>query len=235
MKTTSEVLRCVLEHEKLNANQLASRMGLSRTQPLYDLLNGKIKRLSENYADKIIKAFPDFSRVWLLTGEGEMLRSAAQKEAIMLESANIAMVPLVSQYAYAGYMGGFADTEYLETLPTIPVVADHELKGTYLSFEVKGDSMDDGSVESLCEGDILVCRQVKQELWQDKLHINKWDFVVVHRTEGVFIKRIIDHNTEKCEITIHSLNDMYSDKTYSLNDIAQLFNVVQVIRNRKRC
>ena len=157
-----------------------------------------------------------------------------KQEAVLIENPNIIMVPLVSQYAYAGYTHGFADVEYMEALPKIPIIADHQLKGEYLNFEVRGDSMEDGTVDSIKEGDILVSRIVRPDLWKYKLHIAQWDFVIVHKTDGILIKRITEHNPETGDITIHSLNPMFKDKVLNLNDIAQIFNVVQVLRSRKR-
>jgi len=177
--------------------------------------------------------YPELNIDWLLTGEGDMLKEPRQ-EAVLIENPNIIMVPLVGQYAYAGYLCGFNDKEYMETLPTIPVIADHNLKGDYLNFEVRGDSMEDGSLDSLVEGDILVCRIVKPEYWKYKLHINKWDFVIVHKTEGVLIKRIVEHDPDTGYIRLHSLNPLYNDFELNLKDVAQLFNVVQVLRSRKR-
>lgn len=234
MQNSSEILKALIENENINPNQLAIKMGLKRTQPIYDILNGKIKKISQKYAEKIIQAYPDYNFKWLLTGQGEMTNHKKEDEARFILPDNIFLAPLVGQYAYAGYLSGFSDPEYMDTLPLVPIMADHELKGNYLSFEVKGDSMDNESSESLLEGDILICRQINQDLWKDKLHIHKWDFVIVHKTDGVLVKRITEHDTQSCEIKIHSLNDMYPDKIISLNDVAQLFNVVQVIRNRKR-
>ena len=151
-----------------------------------------------------------------------------------LTNSNFLLVPLVGQYAYAGYLSGFSDTEYIESLPTVPFFGDHEAKGEYMAFETKGDSMDDDSADAIKEGDILIGRKIKQEHWRNKLHIKKWDFIIIHKTEGILIKRIISHNVETAEITIHSLNPDYSDKTLSLNDVSQLLNVIQVSRNRKR-
>ena len=42
---------------------------------------------------------------------------------------SIMHVPMVSQYAYSGYLSGFADNEYMETLPTVPFMVDKEAKG----------------------------------------------------------------------------------------------------------
>lgn len=144
----------------------------------------------------------------------------------------IISVPLVYQYAYAGYLTGFGDPEYVESLPTTPFIVDKEPKGNYIAFEVKGDSMDNGTSDSYLQGDVLLCREVKRDLWRSKLHIKKWDFVVVHRTKGVVIKRINSHDTGNGHLTLHSLNPMYDDFQVQLDDILQLFNVVQVMRKK---
>lgn len=69
----SKIINEILKHEKINANTFAERIGLKRTQPIYDLQNGKVKKITPNYANKILNAFPYYDYTWLLTGEGEML------------------------------------------------------------------------------------------------------------------------------------------------------------------
>src|ERR1035437_2239347 len=103
-------------------------------------------------------------------------------------------VPLVNQYAYAGYLNGYTDADYMEELPKVPFIVDREYKGKYVCFEVRGDSMDDGSSDSYLPGDIALCREISPNLWQSKLHISKWDFIIVHKTEGILIKKIMEHN-----------------------------------------
>lgn len=159
---------------------------------------------------------------------------SGKNEVALVENPNIVMVPLVSQYAYAGYLCGFSDTEYIETLPKVPMFTDHQTKGNYMVFEVRGDSMEEDSKEGIFEGDRLYCRSIKMDLWNYKLHIKQWDFVIVHRTEGILIKRIIDHDVDTGDITIHSLNPNYPDKVLNLKDVAQLFNVIEIARGRRR-
>lgn len=155
-------------------------------------------------------------------------------EALPLAPDHIIYVPLVNQYAHAGYLCGYADAEYIETLPKIPFIIDQEAHGHYIAFEVKGDSMDDGTDEAYKEGDRLLCREIQKHLWKEsKLHIRKWDFVIVHK-EGILVKRIIDHDIEKCTITIHSLNSFYSDRVLQLADVRQIFNVIEMSRPRRR-
>lgn len=148
--------------------------------------------------------------------------------------SSVMHVPLVNQYAYAGYLSGFADNEYVDNLPKIPFILDKEYRGEYLCFEVKGDSMECDSEESIPEGSILLCRNVRKEYWRNKLHIHKWDFVIVHNTDGILVKRIIRHDVENGIITIHSLNEFYQDRELHLKDIQQIFNIVEIQTKRKR-
>jgi phage repressor protein C with HTH and peptisase S24 domain len=143
-------------------------------------------------------------------------------------------IPLVNQYAQAGYLNGFTDDEYIDSLPLIPFIKDIEYKGEYICFEVKGDSMDNGSYESLLEGDILLCRNIRQDLWMNKLHIHKWDFVIVHKEKGILVKRIINHDVENGIITLHSLNDYYDDFQVHLKNVSKLFNIVDFKRKANR-
>lgn len=232
----SEILKTIIEKEGITYSSLSKKMGLNRAQPIYDIRDGKVKRISPNYADKILSAFPKYNRAWLLSGDGEPIKNEIKDEAVpkIIEFENF---PFVSQKAYAGYLSGYADAEYVETLPTVAFPVDHTPQGNYLVFEVKGDSMDDGSHDSYLDGDLVLCREIRMDLWKDsKLHFNKWDFVIIHE-DGIIIKRIIDHNVENHTITIHSLNPdkkTYPDKEIKLNEVRQILNVVSMMRPRRR-
>nr|DAV72864.1 MAG TPA: hypothetical protein [Caudoviricetes sp.] len=233
--TGQEIINKVLEELNLKAPTFAESIGV-KYQRIFDLQKGKVKKISSSLANDIISKYGQFNLTWLLTGEGEMLNTPSQPsdEASPIDEPIILRVPLVSQYAQAGYLCGYADAAYMATLPTIPYIVDHEAQGHYVAFEVKGDSMNDGTEDAILEGDRLLCREIQPHLWVDsKLHIRKWDFVIVH-TEGILVKRIIDHNVENHTITIHSLNSMYPDKVINLADVKQIFNVIELQRPRRR-
>lgn len=138
----------------------------------------------------------------------------------------IMWVPVINQPAYAGYLNGYNDVTYIGSLPKEPWMVDKEYKGNYLTFEANGDSMDDGSSESIKEKDKVLGREVSRYLWaNDKLHIKKYDFVIAHK-HGLTIKRIIDHNTQKRTLTLHPLNSFYQDYEVSIDDIYTIFNIV---------
>lgn len=159
-----------------------------------------------------------------------------EPEAIPVDftEMNVMFVPLVSKFAYAGYLDNMGDDEYVGELPKIPFANDVQNRGDYLCFEVKGDSMESNGPDTILEGDILLCRNVRQDYWKSKLHINKWDFVIVHKERGVLIKRITEHNTNTHELTLHSLNDYYDDIKVHLKDVQAIFNVVDLRRKRNR-
>lgn len=174
----------------------------------------------------------NINKDWLLTGEGEMLKS--RNVEVIKSNAEIRYIPIVSQYAYAGYLVGFADSEYLETLPTMPLIVTEATRtGNLVGFELKGDSMDDGSQDSLLDGDLLACKEITCDLWKLGLNYKRLDFVIVHKTEGILAKKIINQDLENGTITIHSLNPLYPDRILQLNDIAQIFSIEQVTRRRR--
>ncbi len=232
--TGQEIINKVLEELNLKAPTFADSIGV-KYQRIFDLQKGKVKKISSSLANDIISKYGQFNLTWLLTGEGEMLNTPKpENEASPIDEPIILRVPLVSQYAHAGYLAGYADASYMDSLPTIPYIVDHEALGHYVAFEVKGDSMNDGTEDSILEGDRLLCREIQPHLWvSSKLHFRKWDFVIVH-TEGILVKRIIDHDVDNHTITIHSLNSMYPDKVINLADVKQIFNVIELQRPRRR-
>lgn len=239
---------------------VAAKMRKPRSN-ISSAFNGDERYLTDKFLRDFCKVFKGLSETWLVDGKGSMLTTGGNvskdftntsssgnatvitgndavvnmgTEAKPMKLEHIVFAPLVSQYAYAGYLSGYADEEYIEGLPVVPFFADHEAKGNYVAFEVRGDSMDDGTDEGYMEGDRVLGREIFPDLWANsKLHIRKWDFIIVH-TEGILIKRIIAHDVDKHLITIHSLNDMYEDKVLDLKDVRKIFNVIELQRPKRR-
>lgn len=204
----------------LTQEELAKRIGVSRNTIVNYEKGGVIPDSKSEILSKLAE-------------EGEMLKKPQiESNAVLIQNPEIMMVPLISKYAYAGYLCGYGDDEYMEALPTIPFIIPEGQthKGDYVAVEVKGDSMDDGTDASIKEGDVILCRNIDRLLWVNyKLHLKKWNFAIVHK-EGIIIKRIIAHNVEAGTITIHSLNSDYPDRVINLNEVVKIMNVVQLQR-----
>lgn len=228
-----------MEEERLNKNSFSKAVGMTNNVTITRIINEK-RSPSRSTCEKIAKAFPKYNLNWILTGEGNMFdvmvnepETPYSNDAKIIPSTNFMNVPLIPVRASAGYLIGYGDTEYIDTLPTIPVIVDRTYHGKYRCFEVDGDSMDDGTRDAICDKDIVLGREVKRELWKCKLHIHDWDFIIIHK-DGVTIKRIIEHNTETGIIKCHPLNSIYNDFELSLNDVCELYNVIKIVDRSTR-
>lgn len=229
-------INMVIEYARLSAKKFAESLGMKRVDRIYNVQKGKNK-ISPALAKLITTNYKDISYKWLIDGTGDMFERhkpirTEESMIVMPPQNHILLVPLVQQYAYGGYLTGYGDAEYVDELPKIPFIVDHEAKGAYVCFEVRGDSMDDGTKRSYCEGDLVLCRSIHPDYWRSRLHYTQWDaFVIVHRTDGVIIKQIIDHDVENGIVTVHSFNPFYADRKIDLREVTQLFNVIKIQRN----
>ena len=71
-KTPWQRLEAIIAWSGLTINSFAIRIGLSRGENLYQIKRGN-HGISLALADRIVHHFPEIDKLWLLTGEGEML------------------------------------------------------------------------------------------------------------------------------------------------------------------
>lgn len=228
METTKERLQIFLKHIKISQSRFEKSIDVSN-----GYVNSMRKGVGVEVLEKIKSTYPELNTNWLITGEGAMLKTD-MNEANAISDVHFLNIPFVPIHAQAGYTKGYGDQEYIDQLPTIPVIVDKNYKGKYRVFEVEGDSMDDGSRNSLCEGDKILCREVKQELWTCKLHFKDWYFVMAMKNDGILVKQITKHDVENGIIHCHSLNPLFEDFEINLRDVAELYNVIKIVDRNTR-
>ena len=86
--TAKETINAILLQENITGAQLAKDIGLSRPQAVYDIINGKVLKVSSRMANLIHSAKPMYSLDWLLTGEGNMLNADISAATIKTEKPN---------------------------------------------------------------------------------------------------------------------------------------------------
>ena len=226
----------IIEKEGLNKNSFSKAIGISNNVTITRIIN-EHRTPSRATCEKIDSAFPAYNLEWLLTGEGNMLTDAPSQtyhsNARPVDDLSYMNVPVIHIKAQCGYLAGYGDTEYIDTLPTMPVIVDKTYHGKYRIFEAEGDSMDDNSRLAICDGDKVLAREVRRDLWLPKLHINDWYFVIIHRTKGISIKQITAQD-DKGNITCHSLNELFNDYTVNLDDVVEIYNVIKVVERNMR-
>lgn len=75
--TDIEIIAKVAEYTGLSFNKLAKEIGLASPQTFYDIKAGK-HGISKELAEKIHARYLSINEAWLITGNGDMLKSEAQ-------------------------------------------------------------------------------------------------------------------------------------------------------------
>lgn len=226
-----------------NNTQLADELGYRTNSSITEIIKGRQNIDPEKlivFKEKYRKFMPDAKANSVMSSNGFMIGEIQQNDTdspfIDLGTGQFIMiVPLVQDYAYAGYLSGYQDKEYIEELPKHSFVVNKQHKGKYVAFQVIGDSMSDGTDESITEGSTVTGREIQRHLWSSRFHIHRFkDYVIVHK-EGILIKRIIKHDVDTGVITCLSLNpdkEAYPDFDLNLDDCSQIFNIVNVTQIR---
>ena len=69
-------IEMVIQQSKLTVNAFARHIGLPRGENLYQIKKGN-NGISLDVAKRIVSKFPQVDKLWLLTGDGQMLRDDA--------------------------------------------------------------------------------------------------------------------------------------------------------------
>ena len=151
-------------------------------------------------------------------------------------SHTLLQLPVIPTTLEAGIGRGILyerdDTQDLEDVyaayASMPVFLDREASHRYQLFCVRDDSMTDATRDSLCIGDILLCREVLREDWTHGL-IGRYPNVVVVTEEGVLLRRLTKHDRKQETISLHSLNRGDEDRIIALQDVKAFFYVERLI------
>lgn len=227
-----------VESKNMSKTDLAEKLGVSRQQ-LYVYFNSA--DLSSKLVAKILSKLgvPE-KEIWpdvdIVSEPRAVYHKKGVNDFVELRSGMVVMItPLVEEYAQAGFLSGFADQHFLEDLPNHSLIVERFHQGKYFSFRVSGDSMNDGSLDSIPSGSIVTAREVKKELWNSRFHIHRFkDYVIVHK-EGVLVKRITEHEVDTGVIKCTSINpdkDMYPDFSVNLDECNMILNIVNVSTSR---
>ncbi len=73
--TGNEIISLILSDLGIKAPTFAKTIGV-QYQRILDIQSGKTKRISSKLAESIVEAYPKYNKVWLLTGEGAMIKNS---------------------------------------------------------------------------------------------------------------------------------------------------------------
>jgi len=145
-------------------------------------------------------------------------RRALQKRGINIltiaaDDSDKENITLVGQKASAGYLNGYADPVYMESLPQFHL-PNLSRQATYRAFELAGDSM-----LPLIPGTIVIGSYVEQ-LKQIK---SGRTYVLVTQSEGVVYKRVFNYLEENGKLFLVSDNDQYKPYEVRGEDVLEIW------------
>ncbi|RYE50182.1 MAG: S24 family peptidase, partial [Sphingobacteriales bacterium] len=148
------------------------------------------------------------------TGGSYWMKRRNQK----MQASERNVIHFVPVKAAAGYLAGYADSEFIDELNTftLPMLAG----GNYRAFEIIGDSM-----LPTPSGSIIVGEKVNN-LEEVK---NNMPCIVVSRNEGIVYKRVVKNNRTKNKVSLVSDNPTYQPYQVNAEDIAEIWQAQLVI------
>lgn len=146
---------------------------------------------------------------------GSYIAKRRQQKMMTAERNVIHFVPVK---AAAGYLAGYADSEFIDELNTftLPMLSG----GNYRAFEIIGDSM-----LPTPSGSIIVGEKVDDT--EDVK--NNQPYIVVSRNEGIVYKRIVKNNKVKSKFTLVSDNPQYQPYQVNAEDVVELWHAQMVL------
>jgi transcriptional regulator with XRE-family HTH domain len=152
-----------------------------------------------------------------VSNTGNNYLSKRRQQKMMTAERNL--IHFVPVKAAAGYLAGYADSEFIDELNTftLPMLAG----GNYRAFEIIGDSM-----MPTPSGSIIVGEKVEGNTEDIK---NNQAYIVVSRNEGIVYKRIVKSNRAKNKLTLVSDNPQYQPYQVNAEDIVELWHAQMVL------
>lgn len=240
-----ERVQTIMEREGLNHVTMSDAIGLNNHTTLYRVVR-QHKKPQDGTLRRILRHYPKYREQWLLHGKGEptedeqhsprpyvdVLGARGQSTALPFNFDQVMSFPVTREKAVAGGRTGYGD-DVDEELSHVVLPVDRTYKGEYQVFSIEGASMDDGSLMSLADGDLVLARNVDRRYWLDGLHTRRWlYFIFVTRTDGILVKQVIGQDNARGLFFLHSLNPSYPDLVIDIRDIVAIYNVIQVIQRR---
>ncbi len=195
--TVKERLIKYLEYKQIGRNKFEASAGISLGY-ITNLKNAP----KEQQLVKILQAAPDLDKIWLLTGEGDMIKNSQAKEQAQ------EMKPHYLSLANAGTLTEESNAGS-EMQPIITQMPQYDY-----TIEIHGDSMS----PAYNSGDIVACRNVTHS------NFHQWGQIhVLSTSQGNMIKRIYEKGDD---IECRSDNANYPPFTIPKEEIYSIGLVV---------
>lgn len=228
MAIVSKNLKFLRSQQGLTQKQLAEKLGLKQaaigayeeeraTPPLTSLLDiAKIFNVSiDNLVNRDLSTLPQ--KEW----KAKVVNKVKEVLAITVDSNDKENVELVSQKAYAGYLAGYQDPEYVKDLPKIslPMLPKNR---TFRAFEIQGDSMLPIQPGSIIFGEYV----------ENTSSIKNGKLYIIITKEGIAFKRVFNFADQEGKFLLVSDNRLHAPYSVDANDILEIWSAKSFYSNQ---
>ncbi len=218
MKEKMERFAKYMDFKGLNDNQVTKVCDLS--QGLIGKARAGKSDLGASAIEKILKKYQDLNRVWLLTGEGEMLLSDNDDRPAVMGD-DVVMVPVLSLDARGGFGANAVVDAGEYVTASVPFTRDVARPGDVV-ITVYGDSM----TPRYPSGSMVLIRQV--EHWHEYLELGV--SYVIELEDDRRILKTIRRAQQPDHYLLESENSSYQPSEVPRSFIRRVFRVVASIR-----
>lgn len=198
--------------------EFASKLGIKRSL---------VGAYEEERADPRIDVLEIVGDIFKVTLDELLLRDLsetkgasylAKRRQLKMMSADRNIIHFVPVKAAAGYLAGYADSEFIDELNTftLPMLTG----GNYRAFEIIGDSM-----MPTPSGSIIVGEKTENI---ESVKSNT-AYIVVSKSEGIVYKRVVKSNKVKNKLTLVSDNPAYQPYQVNTADVLEMWQAQAVI------
>ena len=195
------------------------------------LSNGWVNNIKATIKDdklqKIILRYPDLNDVWLMTGNGAMLRTessspSSAEQNVELSKKGVLMVPVMNLDARGGLLAN-QETDVAEYVTEmIPFSDGIAQKGDFV-IPMYGDSM----YPRYPSGSRLLIRHV--ESWRDYLDLGA--SYVIELVDGRRVVKIVKKGSDKDHFLLVSVNPEFEEQEIPKSIINHVFLVKLMLKN----
>lgn len=203
--------------DRLTKFRQYKNLGQGKFEKLSGLSNGYLTQLRKapgsEKLQRILCAFPELNRTWLLTGEGDML-IGEQVEQIMQSSteSDIHLIPLLPVSAQGGSLNDFVVS--IKESSCEKIISP--IKGADYAMSVSGESM----APEYPSGSQILIKRIDEKAFID------WGRVYVLDTcNGTVIKRLFPSETAD-KVLCKSINPEFPPFEVSLSDVYAVYRVL---------
>ena len=219
-----------LKYKKIVANmqELANKIGAQRTS-VSAALNGNEEYLTPSFCKRFNQAFSGiFNEVWLLTGEGEMLKDCKESDNASFVAPylkdELIYLPLFSVPALASFADNLSQPSgILETYPVYVAKGESYTKERHIVIEAKGESMS----PTIQNKAMILCEKVEPEQWD---YIQNEKIIAIIYDNSFTIKRVLRNNLATANtITLSADNSKYGTLEVSRCDIKGIYRAIKKV------